>query len=170
LCVDGTCSRHHAAPADRLDSDHIVSGLQRAYCVCVEDVEVDRHIDICKEVTDELTVEVDMCLPRPGDVDRGCYRKVCDLEVRAEEVWFDTKLRPGPRISVVIRATNGDIAGGPDVLLGKRYMQRTGARGQVQRWVEGSATGLRFSAVGSCGSKQNSAEQNDADRHEELFS
>lgn len=35
---------------------------------------------------------------------------------------------------------------------------------------EGSATGLRFSAVGSCGSKQNSAEQNDADRHEELFS
>jgi hypothetical protein len=131
----------------------------------MEDVKVDRSIDITREVGEEFSVEVNVGFAGAGNIDSGVAGNGVDSEVGAEEVGFGAKFWTAPGESVAVRSANGDVVRGPDVLLRQDRSCGLGCGGEAFGRIEAIA---RYGGLGveRCGAKnEREHEKMMADRH-----
>lgn len=154
----GTGSGDDAVSADGFDREDVVARLECGSDRRVKDVEADGGVDIEVEVVEAMAVEEDMCFTGAGDVE-GCGRgQRVDAKVSAEVVRGDAEVRTIPGELAVVGAEYGDIAGGPDVLLGESGVNGRGGGREVARGVERRGKLLRAWGGDGCDKEEEERE------------
>jgi hypothetical protein len=121
----------------------------------MEDAKVDGRVDIAGEVGEEFAVEVDVSLARAGEVEGRDCGQSRDVEVCAKEVWVSAELGLIRRKAGAVAPESGYVACSPEILLGKRGVERLSGGDGVAGGVEASVGegGLRGEA-GGCEEKE----------------